>query len=192
MNERYVRPSSDRIEKVPGKKKKTKYGSMLMELEQRIAFDAAGAATVEKSQEKSHQDQADHGDAPAESHEAARDGHDALVAALADHQAASAAPDASAVATQPRQVVVIDSTVPDYDALVKDLGQDFKVIVVDPNENGVHELAETLSSMHDVEAIHIIPWQGRFPPAWQCLADDRDDGHRLRRRPHLAARIADR
>lgn len=44
------------------------------------------------------------------------DGRDALVAALAERQAASAPPEspATSAVSQPRQVVVIDSSVPDY------------------------------------------------------------------------------
>ncbi|WP_283193223.1 tandem-95 repeat protein [Rhizobium sp. AN80A] len=158
MNERYVRPAPDRVKKMRGRNAKPTYGSMLMELEQRIAFDAAGAATVEKSQEKSQQDQTDRSGADAVQRDTTSDGRDALVAALAERQAASAPPEgpATSAVSQPRQVVVIDSSVPDYEALVKDLGDNFKVVVVDANENGVRELADTLSSMQDVEAIHII------------------------------------
>lgn len=126
-----------------------------MELEQRIAFDAAGAATVEKTQ------QADADPAPVrEPQESAADSdHAALVEALkqpADVGGDTPPQDAPPQVDQPTQLVFIDSSVPDYDKLLQNIDGDYEVVVLDANQDGVEQMANVLKDMKDVEAIHII------------------------------------
>ncbi|GGG05046.1 hypothetical protein GCM10010924_37040 [Rhizobium wenxiniae] len=127
---------------------------MLMELEQRIAFDAAGAATVDHAQDERSTKSGDAADAHPAAEASDRDS-DALSKALA------AVPDAAPEPTQPpiesvRQVVVVDSSVPDYETLLQDIDGDFEVIVLEKGRDGIEQLAEALSHMKDVEQVHII------------------------------------
>ena len=156
MNEHFTRrgnsPSNGRKSE-PGSRRRDRFSAMLMELEQRIAFDAAGAATIDHAQK-----QTDHGGekAPVDK-DTTRDAAD-------NHElskALSAAPHDAPQPTQPqaeqlRQVVVIDSSVPDYQSLLSGMDKSVKVIVLEQGKDGVEELAKALSEMHDVQAIHII------------------------------------
>lgn len=131
-----------------------------MELEQRIAFDAAGAVTVEKAQ------QTDVDPAPVKELQdsgAAAD-HASLVEALkqpadvsGETQAQDDQPqDEQPQADHPAQVVFVDSSVPDYDTLLQNIEGDYEVVVLDAGQDGVEQMADVLKDMKDVEAVHII------------------------------------
>jgi VCBS repeat-containing protein len=64
---------------------------------------------------------------------------------------------ASAVEVQaPREVVVIDSAIADYDQILAVVDPDAMVVVLDPTRDGVEQIAEAVSSLQNVEAIHIF------------------------------------
>ncbi len=125
-----------------------------MELEQRIAFDAAGAATVEKTQ------QADVEPAPVRDQQqgAADTDHVALMEALKQPVDVSGEtqPQDAPQPDHPTQVVFIDSSVPDYQELLSSIKGDYEVVVLDAGQDGVEQMANVLKDMKDVEAIHII------------------------------------
>ena len=125
-----------------------------MELEQRIAFDAAGAATVEKTQ------QADVEPAPVRDQQqgVADTDHAALVEALKQpvDVGGETQPQDAPQPDHPTQVVFIDSSVPDYDKLLSNIEGDYEVVVLDAGQDGVEQMANVLKDMKDVEAIHII------------------------------------
>jgi len=153
MNERSVPPKLG-----PGsgaassRKSYNKYATMLMELEQRIAFDAAGAATVEKAQQG---DPAHPVQAEQQENSAADTDHAALVEALR-HTVPETESGSQLEVDKPSQVVFVDSSVPDYDELLQDIKGDYEIVVLDAGRDGVEQMAEVLNRMEDVQAIHII------------------------------------
>jgi hypothetical protein len=158
MNEHFTRPkkasSADKKKQKPKKGAQDRLGSMLMELEQRIAFDAAGAATVDHVKDEHAAKTGEATDAPHHADAGDRDS-DALSKALA------AVPEAGSANPQPvdevvKQVVVVDSSVPDYQSLLQGIDGDFEVIVLQKGRDGVEQLAEALSHMKNVDQIHII------------------------------------
>ncbi|SFU17467.1 Ig-like domain-containing protein [Mesorhizobium sp. YR577] len=152
MNERFRDPkSSSTGGAASSRKSHNKYATMLMELEQRIAFDAAGAAAAEKAQhaEPSH---------PAEVSQDGSSGnsdHAALVEALR-HTVPETGDAPQPEVEKPSQVVFVDSSVPDYDELLKGIEGDYEIVVLDANRDGVEQMAQVLQNMEDVQAIHII------------------------------------
>ncbi|PLP59418.1 hypothetical protein CYK37_08820 [Mesorhizobium loti] len=156
MNERPRHPSSSTAGDPAGSRKSwNRLSISLMELEQRIAFDAAGAATVEKTQQADTEPAAPVRD---QQEGAADIDHAALVEALkqpVDVSSETQPLDVSQ-ADHPTQVVFVDSSVPDYDKLLQNIGGDYEVVVLDANQDGVEQMANVLKDMKDVEAIHII------------------------------------
>ncbi len=153
MNERPRHPKSGmEVGSAASRKSRNKFSTMLMELEQRIAFDAAGAATVEKVQQD-----ADHPADQAEQQQGdSNTDHAALVEALRH-----TIPDANDAPAQPQvekpiQIVFVDSSVPDYDELLQGIEGEYEVVVLDAGQDGVKQMANVLQNMDNVEAIHII------------------------------------
>lgn len=159
MNEHFPRRHQS---STAGKKKKTeskkgkqdRLSSMLMELEQRIAFDAAGAATVDQTQDEHASQVSENGDHHQTDDTGDGDQH-ALAAALT--AATDSTPgDVPSDEISSKQVVIVDSSVPDYETLLQGIEGDFEVVVLEQGRDGVEQLAEALSNMKDVETVHII------------------------------------
>jgi VCBS repeat-containing protein len=105
-------------------------------LEPRILFDGAAADTFADASQ----------DAITFDH--AQDASDlALLAALSEPQIQALAP---------REVVVIDSAVENYDQILAVVDPDAMVVVLDATRDGVEQIAEAISSLQNVEAIHIF------------------------------------
>ena len=133
-------------------------------LEQRIAFDAAGATTA----------------AAVAEHQAAQDdtahtaATDAAVAQLQQLATAMAAPPtdvmpdvaefkptiepttAATSAAVTHEIVFIDSKVQDRETLLAGINPNAEVIVLDATRDGVDQIADALRGRSDVDAIHII------------------------------------
>ncbi|EJN03643.1 Ig-like domain-containing protein [Phyllobacterium sp. YR531] len=155
MNERFRLPkaAADKKQSLSASKQSAaRYASMLMELEQRIAFDAAGVATVEKANEKAPTPEVDAQHEGAADKSSAKD-HSALVEALNKTDVAKTeAPKAA----EPVQVVFIDSSVTDYKDLLKDIKGDYKTVILNSSTDGVEQMAQVLKGMDNVSAVHIL------------------------------------
>ncbi|MFQ6023537.1 MAG: DUF4347 domain-containing protein, partial [Acidiferrobacterales bacterium] len=79
-----------------------------------------------------------------------------------DLSPATDTPSADVGADIRRELVFVDSTVPDYQQLVDDLlatgddGRQFEVVVLDSDRDGVEQMAETLAGGNSIDAIHIV------------------------------------
>jgi hypothetical protein len=111
-------------------------------LEQRMLFDAAGAASfVDVVHSADVQDVAHVNDGA----------HDALLAALA----VSPTVEVAQVATQP-EIVFIDSAVDDIDEILRDIGPGAEVHILSAATDGVSQIADVLNGRSDIAAVHII------------------------------------
>ena len=54
------------------------------------------------------------------------------------------------------KVLFIDGRVPDLQAIVAAAEAGVKVVVLDPNQNGVQQMAQALQGMHDVASISVV------------------------------------
>lgn len=125
---------------------------MLMELEQRIAFDAAGAATTDAAAERDH--------APAEA-SAAETSHSADYAALA-----------SALESQPSDGAVGSVATDHSDAGSDEQASDVTASADADDWTYGPQTAETMSTQQD---------PGFDRAAWRGLGSDRDRVHRRKR-----------
>jgi hypothetical protein len=57
-------------------------------------------------------------------------------------------------------LVVIDSAVNDYQSLVNGINADAEVIVLDPSQDGVEQITQTLAGRNEVKSIHILSHGG--------------------------------
>ena len=128
--------------RIPTSSKPQNYDNMLMLLEPRIAFDAAGAAMLDALDVFDTPDDASPADAAA---------HLGLLEALA-----FADPSLTADETAPRTVVIVDPTVENYQQILESIDGAFEVIVLDGALDGIEQIASVLSGMRNVEALHII------------------------------------
>ncbi|WP_449235455.1 Ig-like domain-containing protein [Azospirillum doebereinerae] len=131
-----------------------------MALEPRFMFDAAGAATAA--------DASQHAD-PAPVPDSSSDDGTHATHADAVPPAAESRPDAGAVAvaapapeapTAVRSVVFVDTSVSDYETLIKDIAPDAKVVLLDPNQEAFHQMAEALAGMSDLESVQVVSHGG--------------------------------
>ncbi len=122
----------------------------LLSLEQRLMFDAAAAATAaEVKSEQVAQDQAE----AAVSTEAS---HETTGAEIGESQDVLSAL-ASYMPTESRtEVVFVDPTVPDFEALVAGMGPNVEVVMLDAARDGVEQIAESLVGRTGIDAIHLI------------------------------------
>ncbi|MBF0340560.1 MAG: DUF4347 domain-containing protein, partial [Magnetococcales bacterium] len=112
---------------------------LALRLEKRLMFDAAGVLTALAAlHHDSHADGSDHDT-----------GHDA------DHSPfPPPAPDSAHAS--PKEMIFIDSTVPNYQALISDVPPNTQVVVLDPNRDGVEQIRATLAGHSGIQAIHIV------------------------------------
>ncbi len=59
-------------------------------------------------------------------------------------------------ATSPLTLVLVDSTVNDYESLVENLHSEAEVIILNPNQDGVEQITEALAARDHIENIHIL------------------------------------
>ncbi|WP_144006699.1 DUF4347 domain-containing protein, partial [Pelomonas sp. KK5] len=114
-------------------------GLQLRALEPRVLLDAAAAATAAKAVDDAHQQVAEHAQDDST--------HDTLLKALAAAEA-SPAPQLN--------LVFIDSSVEDPQALVAAIGNTAEVHMIAAGEDGVQAIAAALAGRRGIDSIHII------------------------------------
>lgn len=60
----------------------------------------------------------------------------------------------------PREVVFVDSTLPNWQDLLTHISPDAKVVVLDPLKNGIVQMAEALQNETGVQAVHLLSHGG--------------------------------
>ncbi|MDE1462240.1 DUF4347 domain-containing protein [Spartinivicinus poritis] len=117
----------------------TACASLLLPLEKRYLFDGAAVATAVDATQPPVEPQPANDDAAAQ---------DLL-------QALNTANEAENTNDTRKEVVFIDSRVIDYESLVEGLGDNLEVVVLNTDQNGVAQIANSLSG-RQVDAIHIV------------------------------------
>ena len=124
--------------------------STLLSLEQRLMFDAAAAATTaEVASEQVAQEQAN----AAVSSDADTT---ATVAPLTESEDLFQALTTFLPADSPTEIVFVDPTVPDYQALLAGMDPAIEVVVLDGGQDGIEQMAGALSGRTGIDAIHLI------------------------------------
>ena len=117
-------------------------GFVFRELEPRIAFDAAMAATVTEISSD-----APDASPPASEPASEMDGSADLMEALAASPASAA---------EPREIIFVDMAVADIDTLTQAFSSEHEVYILDSTRDGLEQIAEILSGYGDVSAVHIF------------------------------------
>ncbi len=126
----------------------------LLSLEQRLMFDAAAAATAsEVASEQVAQEQAE---AAVSSHSDA----EGPTAGQRDSQQLMEAITTYNPGESRTEVVFVDPTVPNYQALLNGMDSYVEVIMLDGGQDGVEQMAEALSGRTGIDAIHVISHGG--------------------------------
>ena len=102
----------------------------LLKLEQRILFDGAAATEVVVANQEALPE--------------------------SETQPTPAPVGEPATETTPREIVFIDAGVGDYQQLIDGARSDVEVIVLDPQADGLRQIADILASRNDLSAIHIV------------------------------------
>ncbi|WP_448208305.1 DUF4347 domain-containing protein, partial [Azospirillum sp. sgz302134] len=141
-----------------------------MALEPRFMFDAAGAATAA---ETAHHDDAAAPTADAGAHKTT-DANDALVKAAAETAPPAAAPAPAAAAAAPvsepvelrpaspdlnegrKEVVFVESNVPDLQTLVNDTRAGVEVVLLDASKDGLAQIAQWAETHSGYDSIHVV------------------------------------
>ncbi|MBF0151854.1 MAG: DUF4347 domain-containing protein, partial [Magnetococcales bacterium] len=118
---------------------------LAMRLERRLMFDGAGVLTT--LAELHHDNHSDSTDQTAK-HDV--DGGDHPFPSLPSEASSSA----------PREMIVVDPTVANYQTLLKGLPKDARVVVLDPNKDGVEQIRDALSLRSGIESLHIVSHGG--------------------------------
>ncbi|MBF0420843.1 MAG: DUF4347 domain-containing protein, partial [Magnetococcales bacterium] len=119
---------------------RARFPRLALRLERRLMFDAAGVVTAlaallhNQSQESS-----DHHNADSADH------HDAVTPPVHDTAQPS-----------PREVIVVDPSVPNYQNLLSGLPKDAQVIILDPHKDGVEQVRAALAGHSGIESLHIV------------------------------------
>lgn len=66
----------------------------------------------------------------------------------------------TSTAASPREVVFVDSTLPNWQDLLTHISPDAKVVVLDPLKNGIVQMAEALQNETGVQAVHLLSHGG--------------------------------
>jgi len=61
----------------------------------------------------------------------------------------------------PREIVFVDAGVKDYQTLIKGVREDADVIVLDPKQDGVLQISEALKGRDGIDAVHIVSHGGQ-------------------------------
>ncbi|PNQ96499.1 hypothetical protein C1S70_22930, partial (plasmid) [Azospirillum argentinense] len=150
-----------------GKTHKPSSSMFAMALEPRFMFDAAGAVTAaEVHQQPDQPAPGDQGAAKtAEADKLADWAAKEANVPVAAPPAASAPPHAepAAVTAQTaqvqgavRSVVFVDTSVNDYQTLIKDIAPDAKVVLLDSQQEALGQMANALSGMSGLDSIHVV------------------------------------
>lgn len=152
-----------------------KASGLMLALEPRFMFDAAGVATgADVAAQQIAQDQVDQALPAAQAEPAAQDSQ-STDAQISDHSAAGfvdsstpvAATDGGAQLTEAlaslqtgadtrREIVFVDTRVADYQSLLSGIAPSAQVVILDGSRDGIQQIAETLANFDRVDAIHLI------------------------------------
>ncbi|PWC81135.1 DUF4347 domain-containing protein, partial [Azospirillum sp. TSH64] len=135
--------------------------SFAMALEPRFMFDAAGAATAAEQHVQPDQptpDSQPHAtDALQPDAAATPQAPDAPAADRASFPAPGLPSDAQPQNEQSyRSVVFVDTSVPDYQTLIKDIAPDAKVVLLDPQKEALGQMADALSGMSGLDSVQVV------------------------------------
>ena len=126
----------------------------LLSLEQRLMFDAAASATAsEVATEQVAQEQAEavvSANHPADGPSAPQAESQGLLDAIATYNPGESR----------SEVVFVDPTVPNYEALLSGMDPHVKVIMLDGGQDGIEQMANALSNRTGIDAIHVISHGG--------------------------------
>ncbi|NIE74160.1 DUF4347 domain-containing protein [Pantoea sp. Ap-967] len=114
---------------------------LLMALEPRIMFDASVAVVAQDATAQATADAAK--DSTASSADAAS-------------QAPVATADTRSTQSERHEVVFIDGQVANVEQLVAGLGNNAEVVVLDPNKDGLQQMADYLKGRENLDAIHLL------------------------------------
>ncbi len=127
--------------------------SMMQPLETRLMYDAAGAADVAMQVDQAASDQV-----ASEAMES--DTQQTATGVEAQKKEAeklfSANENLESDLSGIKEVVIVDTTVEDYQTLVSGLSRDAEVYYIDSEQDGMLQVANILSKYSDLDAIHII------------------------------------
>ncbi|HXX11661.1 MAG TPA: DUF4347 domain-containing protein, partial [Burkholderiales bacterium] len=121
----------------------TRHRPVVEELEPRILYSADFAPVI------------------LDAHAALPPAEQRVIDSSGEFAAHSASAQVSAHATR-HEVVFVDTAVADYESLVRDITANsnaehqYEVVLLNPNVDGIKQISQALSGMHDVSAIHII------------------------------------
>ncbi|MEO5329138.1 MAG: DUF4347 domain-containing protein [Magnetococcus sp. THC-1_WYH] len=117
-----------------------RYPHLALRLERRLMFDAAGVVTALAALLQSQSsDGGDHQNADGGDH------HDPVVPATHDTALSS-----------PREVVVVDPSVPNYQTLLAGVSEDAQVVILDPHKDGVEQIRAALAGHSGIASLHIV------------------------------------
>ncbi|MEM7047029.1 MAG: DUF4347 domain-containing protein, partial [Pseudomonadota bacterium] len=120
--------------------------SLLMPLEQRVMLDGAAMTTALEAKGA---------DALADSLE----GDAARMALAPTTQSDNDGTTLATILTQTmstREVVIISGRLPNAPAIVKALGPDVEALVLDPDQDGVRQIADFLKNQNDIDVLHVL------------------------------------
>ena len=120
--------------------------SQRMVLEPRLLLDAAGAETADVIVDQVALEQVENWQNPV-----AEDEITAIVRAISEVDDAQQAEQVFR-----NEIVFIDSNIDDIETLLAGIGPSIEVVILDPDTDGVEQIANVLEGREDVDGIHII------------------------------------
>ena len=124
----------------------------LQALEARVLLDAAAAATAEAMADQAH--------APVDAQPDASNAELLQALAHANTHMAPVDADHADAGAPAANVFFIDRSLADVDTLVKDLGPNAEIHFIEPTQDGVRLIADTLAGRSDIGAIHLLSHGG--------------------------------
>lgn len=127
-------------------------------LEPRIMYDAAAAATAAAATDAQHHDAGSDSGAATASHTATDNGTEQSSNTQTLAAAHDASPSDGGAQAVSKEIVIIDGNLPDVQALVSGVKPGNLVFILDPDKDGVQQIADILkiNDLHDLSAIQII------------------------------------
>ncbi|NGZ06273.1 MAG: DUF4347 domain-containing protein, partial [Magnetococcales bacterium] len=110
---------------------------LALRLERRLMFDGAGVLTVLAAM---------HHDAHGDGQDAAPDGDFSTFGSIMPHEADNS----------PKEIIFVDPRVADHQTLLQDLPDSTRVVVLNPNQDGIAQIRQALSGHAEIEAVHIV------------------------------------
>ncbi len=137
---------------VTSPEKKTS-ASFMMALEPRIMFDAAALATADFVLDSNHDAAPDA--APPRAVSDCQDNYGDLLSALSS-TVGTTTPATARADSNTSEIAFIDPRVADIQSLIAGIRPEVKVVILDPNICGVHQITDSIQSAGNVSAIHIL------------------------------------